>query len=96
MYISPLFSYSEIQGEEMEQVKINFFGPLIAVILLITFLVGFVILKKRNTLSTNQSKLLLLSFSSTVPQVTGFALCNHPFTYIQAADRRLCFMPDLS
>ncbi|XP_074890884.1 T-lymphocyte activation antigen CD86 isoform X2 [Buteo buteo] len=45
----------EIQGEEMEQVKINFFGPLIAVILLITFLVGFVILKKRNTLSTNQS-----------------------------------------
>uniref|UniRef100_A0A8C3JHI6 Ig-like domain-containing protein n=1 Tax=Calidris pygmaea TaxID=425635 RepID=A0A8C3JHI6_9CHAR len=46
----------EIQGEEMEQVKINFFGPLIAVIILITLLVGFVILKKnRNSLSTNQS-----------------------------------------
>ncbi|XP_029876911.1 T-lymphocyte activation antigen CD86 isoform X1 [Aquila chrysaetos chrysaetos] len=45
----------EIQGEEMEQVKINFFGPLIAVIILITFLLGFVILKNRNTLSTNQS-----------------------------------------
>ncbi|PKU35502.1 t-lymphocyte activation antigen cd86 [Limosa lapponica baueri] len=46
----------EIQGEEMEQVKINFFGPLIAVIILITLLVGFVILKKnRNSLSTNQT-----------------------------------------
>ncbi|XP_063209646.1 LOW QUALITY PROTEIN: T-lymphocyte activation antigen CD86 [Chroicocephalus ridibundus] len=46
----------EIQGEEMEQVKINVFGPLIAVIILITLLLGFVILKKnRNSLSTNQS-----------------------------------------
>ncbi|KAM6417971.1 T-lymphocyte activation antigen CD86 isoform 1-T1 [Pluvialis apricaria] len=46
----------EIQGEEMEQVKINFFGPLIAVIVLITLLLGFVILKKnRNSLPTNQS-----------------------------------------
>lgn len=45
----------------MEQVKINFFGPLIAVIILITLLLGFAILKKnRNSLSTNQSKLLLL------------------------------------
>ncbi|XP_074716957.1 T-lymphocyte activation antigen CD86 [Strix uralensis] len=46
----------EIQGEEMEQVKINFFGPLIAVIILITLLLGFVILKKnRNISSSNQS-----------------------------------------
>ncbi|XP_010124496.1 PREDICTED: T-lymphocyte activation antigen CD86-like [Chlamydotis macqueenii] len=47
----------EIQGEEMEPVKINFFGPLIAVmIVLITLLLGFVILKKnRNISSTNQS-----------------------------------------
>nr|XP_009930556.1 PREDICTED: T-lymphocyte activation antigen CD86 [Opisthocomus hoazin] len=46
----------EIRGEEMEQMKINFFGPLIAVIILITLLLGFVILKKnRNISSTNQS-----------------------------------------
>ncbi|XP_027654239.1 T-lymphocyte activation antigen CD86 isoform X1 [Falco biarmicus] len=51
----------EIQGEEIKQMKINFFGPLIAVIVLITILLGFVILKKnRNTSSTDQSKLLLL------------------------------------
>ncbi|KAM6098819.1 T-lymphocyte activation antigen CD86 isoform 2-T3 [Theristicus caerulescens] len=46
----------EIQEEEMEQVKTNFFGPLIAVIVLITLLLGLVILKKkRNISSTNQS-----------------------------------------
>ncbi|XP_010076914.1 PREDICTED: T-lymphocyte activation antigen CD86-like [Pterocles gutturalis] len=46
----------EIQGEEMEQVKINFFVPLIAVIILITLIPAFVILKKnRNTSPTNQS-----------------------------------------
>ncbi|XP_066031609.1 T-lymphocyte activation antigen CD86 [Chamaea fasciata] len=48
----------EIQEKEMEQTKINFFGPLIAVVVLITsaLLLGFVILKKnRNILSTNQS-----------------------------------------
>ncbi|XP_059681205.1 T-lymphocyte activation antigen CD86 [Gavia stellata] len=46
----------EIQGEEMEQVKVNLFGPLIAVTVLITLLLGFVILKKnRNISSTNQS-----------------------------------------
>lgn len=47
----------------MEQAKINFFGPLIAVVVLISsaLLLGFVILKKnRNILSTNQSKLLLV------------------------------------
>lgn len=47
----------------MEQAKINFFGPLIAVVVLITsaLLLGFVILKKnRNILSTNQSKLLFV------------------------------------
>ncbi|XP_009702944.1 PREDICTED: T-lymphocyte activation antigen CD86-like [Cariama cristata] len=46
----------EIQGEEIEQVKISFVGPLIAVIVLITILLGFVILKKnRNISPTNQS-----------------------------------------
>uniref|UniRef100_A0A8B9BDA2 CD86 molecule n=1 Tax=Anser brachyrhynchus TaxID=132585 RepID=A0A8B9BDA2_9AVES len=46
----------EIQSEEMEQVKVNFFGPLIAAIILITILLGFVILKKnRNISSTSQS-----------------------------------------
>ncbi|XP_039573882.1 T-lymphocyte activation antigen CD86 [Passer montanus] len=48
----------EIQEKEMEQAKINFFGPLIAVVVLIisALLLGFVILKKkRNILSTNQS-----------------------------------------
>ncbi|XP_021252454.1 T-lymphocyte activation antigen CD86 isoform X2 [Numida meleagris] len=45
----------EIQAEEMEQVKVNFFGPLIAVILLITLLLGFLILKNRNISSTSQS-----------------------------------------
>ncbi|XP_054669933.1 T-lymphocyte activation antigen CD86 isoform X1 [Grus americana] len=46
----------EIPEEKMEQMKINFFGPLIAVIILITLLLGFVILKKnRNSSSTNQS-----------------------------------------
>lgn len=81
----------------MEQVKINFFGPLIAVVILITLLLGFVILKNnRKNSSTSQSKLLFLSFSSTVPQVTGFALCNHPFTYFQAPDRKLRFMLDLN
>ncbi|XP_009285372.2 PREDICTED: LOW QUALITY PROTEIN: T-lymphocyte activation antigen CD86 [Aptenodytes forsteri] len=46
----------EMQGEEMEPVKISFFGPLIAVIVLITLLLGFVLLKKnRNISSTSQS-----------------------------------------
>ncbi|XP_066197280.1 T-lymphocyte activation antigen CD86 [Sylvia atricapilla] len=48
----------EIQEKEMEQAKINFFGPLIAVVVLIisALLLGVVILKKnRNILSTNQS-----------------------------------------
>ncbi|XP_059694128.1 T-lymphocyte activation antigen CD86 isoform X2 [Haemorhous mexicanus] len=48
----------EIQEKEMEQAKIDFFGPLIAVVVLIisALLLGFVILKKkRNVLSTNQS-----------------------------------------
>ncbi|XP_038011844.1 T-lymphocyte activation antigen CD86 isoform X2 [Motacilla alba alba] len=48
----------EIQEKEMEQAKINFFGPLIAVVVLIisALLLGFVIIKKnRNILSTNQS-----------------------------------------
>ncbi|XP_023796073.1 T-lymphocyte activation antigen CD86 isoform X1 [Cyanistes caeruleus] len=48
----------EIQEKETEQAKINFLGPLIAVVVLITsaLLLGFVILKKnRNILSTNQS-----------------------------------------
>ncbi|XP_061221340.1 T-lymphocyte activation antigen CD86 isoform X2 [Neopsephotus bourkii] len=44
-----------IQGEEIEQVKIHFFGPLIAVIVLITVLLGFVILRSRNISSSNQS-----------------------------------------
>uniref|UniRef100_A0A8D2NLT3 CD86 molecule n=1 Tax=Zonotrichia albicollis TaxID=44394 RepID=A0A8D2NLT3_ZONAL len=51
----------EIKEKEMEQAKINFFGPLIAVVVVIisALLLGFVILKKnRNILSTNQSKLL--------------------------------------
>uniref|UniRef100_A0A674G9L3 CD86 molecule n=1 Tax=Taeniopygia guttata TaxID=59729 RepID=A0A674G9L3_TAEGU len=53
----------EIQEKEMEQAKINFFGPLIAVVVLITsaLLLGFVILKKNSKiLSTSQSKLLLV------------------------------------
>ncbi|XP_051478429.1 T-lymphocyte activation antigen CD86 [Apus apus] len=41
----------EIKVKEMEQVKINFFGPLIAVIILITFIPGFVILKKNRNIS---------------------------------------------
>uniref|UniRef100_A0A8C3R4P1 CD86 molecule n=1 Tax=Cyanoderma ruficeps TaxID=181631 RepID=A0A8C3R4P1_9PASS len=48
----------EIKEKEVEKAKINFFGPLIAVVVLITsaLLLGFVILKKsRNILSTNQS-----------------------------------------
>ncbi|XP_068555031.1 T-lymphocyte activation antigen CD86 [Anas acuta] len=45
----------EIQREETEQGKVNFFGPLIAVIILITLLLGFVILKNRNISSTSQS-----------------------------------------
>ncbi|XP_068887614.1 T-lymphocyte activation antigen CD86 isoform X1 [Aphelocoma coerulescens] len=48
----------EIHEKEMEQAKINFFGPLIAGVVLIisALLLGFVILKKnRNILSTNQS-----------------------------------------
>ncbi|XP_061844742.1 T-lymphocyte activation antigen CD86 isoform X1 [Colius striatus] len=46
----------EIKEEEMKQVKIHFFGPLIAVFVLLTFLLSFVILKKnRNISSTNQS-----------------------------------------
>nr|XP_009484322.1 PREDICTED: T-lymphocyte activation antigen CD86-like [Pelecanus crispus] len=46
----------EIQREEREQAKTDFFGPLIAVIVLITFLLAFVILKKnRNISSTNHS-----------------------------------------
>ncbi|XP_008630020.1 PREDICTED: T-lymphocyte activation antigen CD86 [Corvus brachyrhynchos] len=48
----------EIHEKELEQAKINFFGPLIAVVVLIisALLLGFVILKKnRNILSTNQS-----------------------------------------
>ncbi|XP_053912813.1 T-lymphocyte activation antigen CD86 isoform X3 [Cuculus canorus] len=46
----------EIQVKEMEQVKINFFGPLIAVTIIIILLLGFVILKKNRSISsTNQS-----------------------------------------
>ncbi|XP_008503675.2 T-lymphocyte activation antigen CD86 [Calypte anna] len=46
----------EIEIKDMEQVKIDFFGSLIAVIILITLLLGFVILKKnRNISSTSQS-----------------------------------------
>ncbi|XP_071415575.1 T-lymphocyte activation antigen CD86 isoform X2 [Pithys albifrons albifrons] len=46
----------EIQEKEMEEVKTNFFVPLIAVAVLVTLLLGFVIVKKnRNILSTNQS-----------------------------------------
>ncbi|XP_051636256.1 T-lymphocyte activation antigen CD86 isoform X2 [Manacus candei] len=46
----------EIQEKEVEQVNINFSGPLIAVVVLVALLLGFVILKKiRNILSTNQS-----------------------------------------
>ncbi|XP_063999057.1 T-lymphocyte activation antigen CD86 isoform X2 [Pogoniulus pusillus] len=82
----------EIQEEEIQPVKINFFAPLAAAIVMLTLLLGFVILKSRNISSTNWSKLLLLSFSSTVPQVTGFALCNHPFSYVQDADRGLGFV----
>lgn len=90
MYL--LFSYSEIPDNQMKQAEINFFGPLIAVVVLITSaLLGFVILKKNgNILSTNQSKLL------PVIQLTGFTLHNHPFIYFQAADRKLGFMLDLS
>ncbi|XP_064906104.1 T-lymphocyte activation antigen CD86 isoform X1 [Columba livia] len=45
----------EIPGEEMEQVKIDFLGPLTAVIILITLPLFFVILKKkRNSSPTNQ------------------------------------------
>lgn len=46
----------EIPAEEMEPVKVNFFGPLVAVILLVTLLLGFLILKNRNISSTSQSK----------------------------------------
>ncbi|XP_069722390.1 T-lymphocyte activation antigen CD86 [Phaenicophaeus curvirostris] len=46
----------EIQVKEMEQVKMNFFGPLIAVSIIMILLLGFVILKiTRNISSTNQS-----------------------------------------
>ncbi|XP_030812487.1 T-lymphocyte activation antigen CD86 [Camarhynchus parvulus] len=47
----------EIKEKEMEQAKINFFGPLIAVVVVIisALLLAFVILKKRNILSTNHS-----------------------------------------
>uniref|UniRef100_A0A8V0ZQ76 CD86 molecule n=1 Tax=Gallus gallus TaxID=9031 RepID=A0A8V0ZQ76_CHICK len=45
----------EIPAEEMEPVKVNFFGPLVAVILLVTLLLGFLILKNRNISSTSQS-----------------------------------------
>ncbi|KAJ7404533.1 T-lymphocyte activation antigen CD86 isoform X1 [Willisornis vidua] len=44
----------EIQEKETEEVKTNFFVPLIAVAVLVTLLLGFVILKNRNILSTNQ------------------------------------------
>ncbi|XP_010151399.1 PREDICTED: T-lymphocyte activation antigen CD86-like [Eurypyga helias] len=51
----------EIQGEKMGEVQNIFFGPLTAVLVLTTLLLGFVILKKsRNNSSTNQSKSLLL------------------------------------
>ncbi|XP_050189186.1 T-lymphocyte activation antigen CD86 isoform X3 [Myiozetetes cayanensis] len=45
----------EIQEQGVEQVNINFSGPLIAVVVLVTLLLGFVILKNRNIFSTNQS-----------------------------------------
>ncbi|XP_009683369.1 T-lymphocyte activation antigen CD86 isoform X1 [Struthio camelus] len=44
----------EIQGEEMEQVKINFFGPLIAVIIVVILLLGFVILRKKINISSTR------------------------------------------
>ncbi|XP_030902744.2 T-lymphocyte activation antigen CD86 isoform X2 [Melopsittacus undulatus] len=52
--VSVPLSIEIIQEEEREQLKIHFFGPLIAVIVLITILLGFVILKNRNISSSNQ------------------------------------------
>ncbi|XP_027741076.1 T-lymphocyte activation antigen CD86 isoform X1 [Empidonax traillii] len=46
----------EIQEQGEEKVNINFSGPLIAVVVLVTLLLGFVILKNRNIFSTNRSK----------------------------------------
>ncbi|XP_063999058.1 T-lymphocyte activation antigen CD86 isoform X3 [Pogoniulus pusillus] len=43
----------EIQEEEIQPVKINFFAPLAAAIVMLTLLLGFVILKSRNISSTN-------------------------------------------